>query len=300
MVCGRAWVLSLAVLSVACGAGRHAAWERTATPQTMSDLGDLRGPASLDRAAELWAERQDEAALRSAIVHWEAAARNSPEDPEIWVRLARAYYFLGDGHLSFAPEREADMVTAYEIAVDRAERALMALSPDFALRMQSGAQMADAIRILDEDAVPALYWRSAALGRWGIHRGFATVLGYKDEIRAVMQRCVELDGDYFHAGPHRYFGAFYARVPSFAGGDLERSQEHFDRALQTGPSYLGTRTLLAAEYAVRQGDRSLFEAHLQAVIDADVDAAPDVRPENLIEQRRARVLLALADDLFEE
>ena len=74
-----------------------------------------------------------------------------------------------------------------------------------------------------------------------VARGFATILSYKDEIRAIMARCLELDAAYFHSGPHRYFGAFYARVPAFAGGDLERSREHFDTALSVDPNYFDQR-----------------------------------------------------------
>jgi len=89
----------------------------------------------------------------------------------------------------------------------------MALSSDFAQRMQAGTRIEEAVSILDRTAVPALYWRSANLGKWAAAQGFATLLSYKDEIRAVMTRCLELDANYFFAGPHRYFGAFYARAP---------------------------------------------------------------------------------------
>jgi tetratricopeptide (TPR) repeat protein len=286
-----------------CGAGREAAWdttpeEETAQPRTQEEIS--RKDALVQEADALWAERGDEAKLAAAIQKWEQAAELDPADHTLWVRLARAYYFHADGHMSFDEARQDEMMETFEKGIQASERSLVALSPDFAQRMRAGTRIEEAVAVLDAQAVPALYWRSSNMGKWGLAKGFATVLSYKDEIRAIMARCLELDATYFYYGPHRYFGAFYARVPAFAGGDLERSREHFDTALEAAPNYLGTRTLYAEHYAVKSQDRALFDQHLNAVLAADVAQLPeDVRPENTIEQRRARDLLAKADELFE-
>jgi hypothetical protein len=192
------------------------------------------------------------------------------------------------------------MIETFEKGIQAAERALVALSPDFAQRMRSGTRIEEAISVLDANAVPALYWRSSNMGKWGLAKGFATVLNYKDEIRAIMARCMELDVTYFHHGPPRYFGAFYARVPAFAGGDLELSKSNFEEALAAAPDYLGTRTLLAEMYAVKAQNRELFEEQLNFVVNANIEELdPELLPENTIEQRRARTLLTQADELFE-
>ncbi|MGE3636598.1 MAG: TRAP transporter TatT component family protein, partial [Sandaracinaceae bacterium] len=134
---------------------------------------------------------------------------------------------------------------------------------------------------------------------WARLDGFATVLSYKDEIRAVMTRCMELDRYYFFAGPDRYFGAFFAIAPSYAGGDLDRSQQHFDESIRRAPAYVGTHVLYAENLSVKRQDRASFVEHLQMAIDADPEALPEAAPENRIEQRLARELLEQADELFE-
>lgn len=296
-------VAVVAAFAVGCGASREAVWETTpddtaAEPQTEEQVS--RRQQLIEEGTAAWQNRGDLAQLRSAIEKWEQAAEMDPSDHEHWVRLARAYYFLADAHLSFDEANHEEMMETYEKGIQAAERALMALSPDFAQRMRAGSRIEEAVAILDAQAVPALYWRSSNMGKWGIAKGFATVLSYKDEIRAIMARCLELDATYYYYGPHRYFGAFYARVPAFAGGDLERSREHFETALEGAPGYLGTRSLMAEFYAVKSQNRQLFEEQLSAVIHADPSQLPeDVRPENELEQRRARVLLAKADELFE-
>jgi tetratricopeptide (TPR) repeat protein len=273
----------------------------------VSSTGGETAPASsgdqrtewLTEAQRLWADRDDESALRQAIALWERATQADPTDPGAWADLAHAYYFLGDGHLSFDDGRRPQMLTAYEKSMEAAERSLIALSPDFAQRMRAGTQIEEAIDILDERAVPALYWRSSAMARWGTMRSFATVLSYKDEVRAVMSRCLELDASYYHAGPHRYFGAFYARLPAFAGGDLDRSRAHFEAALEADPTYLGTRLLYAQHYAVKAQDRALFDAQIETILATDPEARAAIAPENAVEQRRARQLMEQVSELFE-
>jgi hypothetical protein len=57
--------------------------------------------------------------------------------------------------------------------------------------------------------------------------------------------------------------------------------------------------LFAVEYAVKAQDRALFERELRFVIDGDPNMLPEVRAENLAEQRKAQQALERADSLFE-
>lgn len=295
----------LVVVSSGCGGGsRTAAWEETTS--------ESRAPASTEQRNQhdelvaqgnaAWEQRDQEAQLRAAIDAWTRALEADPSDWELWHRLARAQYFLADGHLAFRDTPEAidpDATAMYQSAITSAERSLQTLSPQFAERMRAGDRVDQAVAVLDAQAVPALYWRAAALGKWARRDGFATVLAYKDEIRAIMTRCLELNRDYFYAGPDRYFGAFFAVAPTYAGGDLQRSGQHFEYSISRYPGYFGTRVLYALEYAVKMQDRALFQQQLQLVVDGDPNVIPDVRAENLAEQRKARAALERIDQLFE-
>jgi predicted anti-sigma-YlaC factor YlaD len=55
---------------------------------------------------------------------------------------------------------------------------------------------------------------------------------------------------------------------------------------------------LAEGLLVQTQDRAGFTAALEEVLRADVDAAPRFRLVNTLAQRRARLLLDHADDLF--
>jgi hypothetical protein len=297
-VLGAALLALSLVPAAGCGGGRTAAWEQTSTTTTVTAEGQSRHDELVTQGDAEWAQRADETHLRAAIDAWSQALEAVPGDWVLWQRLARAQYFLADGHMAFDTAQDAATTAMYQTAVTSAERSLAEQSPEFAAAVQR-TSITEALSVLDATSVPALYWRSAALGKWARRDGFATLLAYKDEIRAVMTRCLELDRAYFYAGPDRYFGAFYAVAPTYAGGDIARSREHFEYAISQAPLYFGTHVLFAVEYATKAQDRALYQSELQGVIDGDPNGLPDVAPENMAEQHKARDAMARIDELFE-
>lgn len=250
-------------------------------------------------AEKLWAQRDDAEKVKQAIANWTRAVEINPKDADTWAMLSRAHYFNADCHQRLALGKSAPEVKqTFQKGIEAAERSLVARSSAFGSKMQAGSRIEQAISVLDKSSVPALYWRSSNLGRWASAESFATLLSYKDEIRAVMQFCLDEDPTYFYQGPDRYFGVFYARAPSFAGGDMNRSRQHFEASMAVQPNYFGTRTLMAEDYAVKQGDRELFEKLLNQNLSSDPNVLPSAAPENRCEQRKAKENLAEADDLF--
>jgi hypothetical protein len=293
-----------ALLSVGCGSSRQSVWEEDTTAPTTAAQNATPGAAEqrtalLAEATAAWAERGDEAKLRLAIAKWEEAVALDATNADDWATLSHAYYFLADGHLSFDEAKAEEMMATFEKGTRAAERGLLAVSPAFATRMREGARIEEVVSLFERNAVPCLYWRSANLGKWASAQGFATLVSYKDEIRAVMTRALDLDANYFYGAPHRYFGAFFARAPAYSGGDLNKSKEHFEASIAQEPRYFATRVLFAGDYAVKSQNRALFEEQLNLVINGDANALPEIAPENLVEQRKARELLARADELFE-
>jgi tetratricopeptide (TPR) repeat protein len=301
LVLGMFGALVLALTGVGCGGSRSAAWEEdtTSSGEVTADA-QATHDAALAEGEAAWAERENPDRLRAAIAAWTRAVEAVPSDWELWQRLGRAQYFLADGNMQFDEALEAETTTMYQTALTSTERSLTEHYPAFADRMRNGAPFDEAaLALLDAAAVPALYWRASALGRWARRDGFATVLAYKDEIRAIMTYCLNNDRHFYHAGPDRYFGAFYSIAPSYAGGDPELSRQHFEYAIGVEPNFYGTHVLFAMEYAVKAQDRELFTRELNLVINGDPDVMPEVRPEQLVEIRKATEGLARIDELFE-
>ena len=88
-------------------------------------------------------------------------------------------------------------------------------------------------------------------------------------------------------------------LPEALGGSPAHAREHFARAiaLQKGLSP-GPYVALATGVAVPAQDRAEFEKLLQAALAIDPDKDPSVRLVTLVQQRRARALLAHIDTMF--
>ena len=301
-------------------AGRNAAWNaKESTPHTSAPKPAASTPSTApakdptqDPTEMWWSKRDQPDAIVKVIQAWEveAGCRSGNEHPSQrcadiqihegqrrrFARLTRAHYFWADAHLR---DQADDYLDVLDRGVWWGELALVAASPKFKSAMDADKKFVDAIALVDRDGVPAMYWYAAALGKWAKRKSFAVLLGQKDNIKATMSRVSELDPAYFHSAPDRYFGAYFAVAPKFAGGDLEKSRTHFDRSVANAPEYLGTKVLMAQELAVRLDDRALFESLLNSVLATpNSQIPPELWPESEVERIKAKELLAQIDELF--
>lgn len=294
------WValVCVAALVAGCGTTRETAWEPTTAKTPLDEASKAQIAELLAAAQEAWLKREDSAQAKAAVDAYKAASDLDPSNADTLAELAHALYFYADCTLRFDESNPDLYKNTHEEGIRAAERALSAMSPAFAEKMASGSRIEDAISVLDRSAVPALYWRSSNLGRWASLESFATLLSYKDEVRAIMQFCLDEDPTYWYQAPDRYFGVFYSRTPSFAGGDMKKSAAHFNISIDAQPNYWGTRILMAEEYAIKEDNRALFEELVNYVLEGDPNVIPEIRPENVCEQRKAKKLMDEIDDLF--
>ncbi|MBK6921003.1 MAG: hypothetical protein IPH07_26645 [Deltaproteobacteria bacterium] len=285
-------LLFACLIAFAGCAGRHAAWE--------GDKGGDKAGAG-DAAAMMaegdghWAKRTDPAEIKAAIAAWEKVVAADAKHLDALVKLTRANYFLADGYLR---GNEKEYLRTMDLGVKWGERAMIAASPEFEAKMRAGGKFPEAVKLIGKPGVPAMYWYASALGKWAKRKGFAVLLGQKDNVKATMDRALELDPTFYYGGPHRYFGAFYAVAPAFAGGDLDQSRVHFKKSLELSPTYVGTKVLWAQELAVKEQDEDTFVKLLNEVVATPDDVIPDVRAETIVEKQKARELLDEKDDLF--
>ncbi|MAY80920.1 MAG: hypothetical protein CL930_09080 [Deltaproteobacteria bacterium] len=281
--------LALFTLLAATGCQKHSAvFEQMVANGTSEESATL-----YEEGLALWAERDDAAQMKSALDKFEASYRSDPTNREAAVMLTRGYYWYGDVKVS----TEEEKLATWDNAVQWGGRCL-AVNSEFAELLTKKEKEVDAIRVMTKDDAGCLYFYASALGKWAKLQGFGTLLKHKDTVKAFIAKVDELDHTYFHAGPDRYWGAYYAIAPSFAGGDLPTSKKHFEQSLADQPDYLGTKVLMAANYAVKMQDPALFEKLLNEVIAADADAIPEAGPENRAEQVKAKDLLSKKSDFF--
>jgi len=106
------------------------------------------------------------------------------------------------------------------------------------------------------------------------------------------------DENYYYGAGHRVLGTYYAKAPSFAGGDMNKSKTHFEKALKISNDYIGTKGLMAEFYAYKKQDKELFVQLLTDAINKDVKSIPGLEFEMSVDQKKAKDLLSKVDDKF--
>jgi tetratricopeptide (TPR) repeat protein len=291
----RVLIFALVFATAGCAAKRQTHWD--AAVKEAPEAAEEQTLALAREAEALWEKREDPEALRGAIGRWEALVELTG-DARVHTRLSRAWYFLADAHLRKGGTTSAPYLEAFEKGIAAGERALGAGNPEFKRQVTSGTSVEKAIAVIGKDEAEAAYWYATNLGKWARAKGFATTLANKDKVKAVMDRVLAVDEDLFHGAPDRYFGAFYAVAPGFAGGDMVKSREHFEKSLLRAPDYVGTKVLMADTYAAKLKDRALFERLLDEVLATADDVLPGLEPETRAEKEKAREMKAQIDELL--
>lgn len=281
------------LLALTLGCAKHGGTYEVAAAPTQPVASETVSTLKAEAEAA-WANRGDKAQLQVALQKYEALYLTNPADRDVAGYLVRGWYFLGDGHETDKPAKLAAWATAIEWG-----KKCLAINSEFTGLLAKGDETeATAARAFQASDVPCLYWTSSALGKWAKSSGIAVTLKHLPTVKAYMTRAGELEPTYYYSGPDRYWGAYYAAIPSFAGQDLGKSHDYFDKAIASYPDFLGTHVLLAGEWAVKKQDKATFEKELNWVVAAPVDRLPEIRPEMEAEQRKAQALLASEADLF--
>ncbi|MGC9529563.1 MAG: TRAP transporter TatT component family protein [Candidatus Bipolaricaulaceae bacterium] len=222
------------------------------------------------------------ARLREAIALYEQALAEDEGNVDVLATLSRCSYMLAD---IFAAQNERRDI--HEQGQAYGEQALRA-TPGFADLEQSEGFLA-AVQACEH--VPALYW---TYGNWArkVELGGtfgligAAIRGDDKKLRAMVERCLELDPDYLAGGAYRAAGAYWAKHPF--GKDLDRAKALFEQAIAAFPDYLENKYFLAQYYLVPEGKWT----EAAQVLD-EIAAAPlgDYALENSIVKLKAQALL---------
>ena len=279
--------MTASLLFTACGKKPGSYQIQNAAEQQDASLGQ--------QAEELWNQRADKDKLVEAMNAYEQLFAQNPTDKNIASRLVRGWYFYGDAYESEVEAKRA----AWDKAISFGQVCLN-LNPDYAAMVAKDGNKEAAASVLTIEDVPCTYWTASALGKWAKAGGLATTLKHIGVAKAYIAQVEKLDAGYFYGAVNRYWGAYYAGLPSFAGQDLERSQQEFMKSMEIAPDYLGTRILYADYWATKNQDKiEVFDEMVQYVMQVDVDALnPDLKPENLAEKKKAEELWAQREDKF--
>ena len=148
--------------------------------------------------------------------------------------------------------------------------------------------------------VPYLFWAASCWGSWiSLNQGSMEAMAELPRVELLMKRVLELDDAFYYGGAHIFMGVLEASKPKVAGGDLDRAQHHFLKAIELSDGkFLMARIYYADYYAKKAFDRELFITILKKVLEIPVDIVPELTLLNSVAHAKAKVMLDRVDEYF--
>lgn len=263
--------------------------------------------------SDLFSSDEDPEFIKDAVPFglklYEALLKENPKHRKLLLSAAAGFTQYAYAFVQFESEllRDSDPDRSGELKVRAKKMFLRARGygvrlleldhPGFFDRLsEDPAQAVSTLKVAD---IPAVYWVGAS---WASAIAVSKDLDLIPGLHIVdklMNRALELDPDYGNGALHEFFIVFDGSRSEAMGGSHHRARSHFTRAIElTGGLKAGPYVALAENVSVGAQDIKEFRALLNQALAIDIDAAPALRLENILSQRRARWLLARADDLF--
>jgi hypothetical protein len=262
--------------------------------------------------------------VRSAATLLEDVASSSYKQSDL--RVIRegmpAYLMLIDGMVEALPDNARLLITAAQAYASFASAFIEAEDKDYARALYEKAKKY-ALRSLEirglknpvskpfnefeaglnglaKDDVPYMFWAATCWGSWiRLNMGSMAALAELPRVEALMKRVLVLDEQFYYGGPQLFMGIWFASRPKIAGGDLSKAQHHFNKALELSQGkFLMTQIYYADQYAKKTFDKELFVSTLENVLDTPADQIPELTLLNTVAHKKAKELLAGADDYF--
>ncbi len=250
-------------------------------------------------------------AMPFAIKFYEALLASMPEHEGLRLRTGSLYIMYANAFLQtpadMTPQREPEtkehlLARAKNLYLRGRDMLIVALEQkNPALRRQlKERRYKDATAPFQSEDIPFLYWTAAGwIGAFAIDpfdMKFALTL---PQAAALMGRAEELDPNYGRGAVDNFYILYYGSLPDYMGGDTEKARRHFNQAIAlSGGTDTSPYLALAQTVCVKQQDVEGFKTLLHQVLELDPDRHPETRLINILNQRKARWLLAHIDEYF--
>jgi tetratricopeptide (TPR) repeat protein len=257
--------------------------------------------SSLFQEVAISAGRQSDVALvRSGTPAYlmliDGMIRSYPENPELLLAGAKAY-------ASYASVLEEDeqgrAVYLYERGKQYAVKSL-GLNPLFKEAM--GKPLDVFQRSLDQarkNDVPTLFWVSSVWGSWIASSESPEAMADLPWVEALVEKVLQLDPSYYYGSAHLFEAILLSARPEQFGGNLQKANEHFKKAMEYGQGkFLMTDVYYAQYYAKQTLNRELFVTTLKHVLETPAAIEPDLTLVNTLAQQKAKRLLDQVNEFF--
>jgi predicted anti-sigma-YlaC factor YlaD len=250
-------------------------------------------------------------ALPFAIKMYESLMVSMPWHNPLKLKTGSMYIMYANAFI----QTPADMLTAEELTkqqfmLKRAKNlyirgrdmilaALDKKHPGFLKNLEE-KKFKEALTPMKLEDVPYLYWAGLGwLGAFAIDP-FDMKLGYTvPRAAAMLERVFQLDPGYDHGAVYDFYVLYYGSMPDYMGGDANKARQNFQKAIDaSGGKRTSPYLSLATSISVKEQNQKEFTELLNKVMQVDLDADPENRLLNILNQRKAAWLLEHVDDFF--
>jgi tetratricopeptide (TPR) repeat protein len=229
--------------------------------------------------------------VEALIGRYEEILQIDPQDCDALSKLGEYHCLLGAAYAKSRTDKKRE----YFLAIQFCERA-MATNGEFKALVSDGKDVGEACRVLGVREMDAMFFWSMAIsylfkecqGTIGSMVNFS----WMKRCRQVMERMLEVDPEWRDGVVSFSWGIYYLALPKAVGGDMKKSSEFLDRAIQAGPKSLLHRWGRAKYYDVKIGDAEAFREDLEWVIAQDPrQSVNPTYPWSAYFQRDAKAML---------
>jgi predicted anti-sigma-YlaC factor YlaD len=200
-------------------------------------------------------------------------------------------------------EREAAMSRAKQLYLRGHEILYNALESKFnGFRKASvtDGSLQSILQKCKKEDVGLLYWAVAGgLSAYSLDVFDFELSSHIPNWSAMIHRAYELDPNFGGASLDEFYILFYSSLPETMGGDKEKAQYHFKKALEkTRGNSTSAYISYVQSISVPAQDYDTFRDYLEKALAVDPNADPSTRLMTIINQRKARWLLDNAYTFF--
>ncbi|MFC1564119.1 TRAP transporter TatT component family protein [candidate division KSB1 bacterium] len=236
-------------------------------------------------------------AMPSLLLQLEGLLLSDPGNSGLIINAVKGYtgYALG-----FIEDEDPDKAGSFYLRARDHGMGLLSSRSSISKNYQGSIEeFESAVMRLNERDLPLIFWTANAwAGYINLNRTNTDALADQAYVDALMQKVLDLDETYFHGSAHMYFGIVYGER-GMAGGDLEKSREHFEKCFRiTNNNFLLSYVMYAKYYAINAFDEAVFVEALNRVLNTPSDVLPGIQLLNEIAKKKAEILLRNKDEYF--
>ncbi len=260
-----------------------------------SKKGDVE--AILKKATEQMKQADTKEKVQELIKTYESVLQIDPANYEALSNLGSMTFLIGYGYTDAIEEKE----DYYMKAAKYCERAMYTNS-EFKKLIAQGKKTWEACESLSKKEMLAMYFWYMSVGNCWLEckKGFSKLINmyWPGRSRELLKAMMKIDPDWYGGAAVFSWATYYAVVPGFLGGDMEKSKEYFDRAIKAGETKINTRVVRARYFHAKNKDRKEFKKDLEWAVSQEPKKSIDIYPWGVFHKAKAKKMLKNIDQYF--